>query len=77
MGPDDDFNVLSEGDEEAQKPFHRELPEVAMQHLRDIGLPHPEEARRLDLLEAALFEQRVDPADELRPEEMVLGGSLR
>jgi len=69
----DDFHVLSQRDKETQQPLHGELPEVAMQQLRNIGLLHAEEPGRLDLLEAALRQQRVDNGHQLRLEEMILG----
>jgi hypothetical protein len=77
MGLHDDLDVLSQRDEKAQEPLHGKLPEVAMQELGDIGLLHAEKLRGLDLLQAALLQQRVDFADELRLEELLLGGSLR
>lgn len=42
----DDFNILVERHEEAQKALDRKLPEVAAQHLGDIGLFDAEQTRR-------------------------------
>ena len=36
-----------------------------------------EELRGLDLLQAALLQQRIDLVNELRLEETILGGSVR
>ena len=58
-GRHDDFHVLPQRDEKAQQPLHRKLPEVAMQHFRDIGLLDAEEPRGLDLFQAALLQQRL------------------
>ena len=44
-----DFNILIEGHEKAQQPLHGKLPELAAQHLGDIGLADAEQIGRLDL----------------------------
>jgi hypothetical protein len=67
----DDFNVLIEFHQEPQQPFNRELPELAAQHLRDIGLADAEQRGGLGLFHAALFHDGVDLEDQLRLDQMI------
>ena len=51
----DNFHILVERYQEAQKAFHGKLPELTAQHLRNIGLADSEQAGGLYLFEAAIF----------------------
>ena len=69
----DDFNVIIESHEEPQQALDRELPELAAEHLGDIGLGHAEQLARFDLLQAAILENSVDFVDELRLDQVLFG----
>ena len=47
--------ILVEGYQETQKAFHGKLPELAAQHLRNIGLTDSEQGSGLHLFQAASF----------------------
>jgi hypothetical protein len=51
----DNFHILVERYQEAQKAFHGKLTELTAQHLRNIGLAVSEQAGGLYLFEAARF----------------------
>jgi hypothetical protein len=69
----DDLNILIERNEEAQKALNRKLPEFAPQHLGDIGLFDPEKIGSLNLLQPAIFHDRVDLENELRLDQVFFG----
>jgi hypothetical protein len=49
------FNILIERYQEAQKTLDRELPEVAAQHLGDIGLFNTKRISGFGLFQTAVF----------------------
>jgi hypothetical protein len=64
--PSDDFNILIEFYEKAQKPFNRKLPELAAQHFGNVGLANAKQRGSFCLFHAALFHDRIDLEYQLR-----------
>ena len=60
VGLDQDLHILIERYQKAQQAFHRELPEIAVQHLRDIGLTYAEQSGGLYLFQPASLQDSVD-----------------
>src|SRR6476620_11227761 len=60
MRPDDDLDIMIESDQEPQKPFDRELPELAPKHLRDVRLRDTEQFPGLYLFQTTLPHDDVD-----------------
>src|SRR5208282_3621387 len=59
MRPHQDFHILIERYEKTQQALHRKLPELAAQHLGDIGLPDTEVFGRIPYAEIL---EHVPPA---------------
>jgi hypothetical protein len=72
MRLDQDFNILIERHEKAQKAFHGKLPELSAQHFRNIGLADAKETSRFNLLQAALSYERVDLENKLCLDEVLV-----
>jgi hypothetical protein len=72
VGPNDNLDVLVEGNKETHQPFDRELAEFPAHHLRNIRLLHTEQACSLGLREAAARYDRLDFKDQLRFDEVFL-----
>jgi len=71
--PDDDLDIMIESDQEPQKPFDRELPELAPKHLRDVRLRDTEQFPGLDLFQTTLPHDGIDLVHELRLDQVLLG----
>src|SRR5581483_3173018 len=72
VGPDDDLDVLVEGDQEPHQSLDRELSELPAHHLRNIRLLHPEQAGGLRLRKTAARYDRLDFIDQFRLDEVFL-----
>ena len=70
---ENDVYIAPQSRQEAQKPFHGVLSEAAPQQARQIGSRQPDQLCRVDLLEAALSNDLVDPRDQLGLEQMRVG----
>ena len=70
--PDNDVHVLAERHKESQETLHRKLAEIPPQHLRNVGLLHPEEFRRRRLFQAARLHQAIDLVNELGLHQVLL-----
>src|SRR5712692_332215 len=71
--PDDDLDIMIESDQEPQKPFDRELPELTPKHLRDVRLRDTEQFPGLDLFQTTLPHDGIDLVHELRLDQVLLG----
>jgi hypothetical protein len=71
--PDDDFHVLIESHEEAQKPFNRKLPELAPEHFGYVRLANAKQSGGFDLFHVTPFHNSVDFVYQLRLDQMLLG----
>jgi hypothetical protein len=72
MRRDQDFNVLIESHEKTQEALYGKLPQLAAQHLGHVGLPDAEQIGCLDLFQATLSHERVDFADQLGLDEVLV-----
>ena len=66
------LHILIERHEKTQKTFYRKLPQLASQHLGNIGLSNSEKIGRLDLFQGALFQECVNLANQLRLDEVLV-----
>jgi hypothetical protein len=73
MRLDDDLDILIERHQKAQKALNGKLPEFASQHLGNVGLFDAEKVGSLNLLQAAIFHDRVDFENELRLDQVLFG----
>jgi hypothetical protein len=69
----DDLDILIERHQKAQKALNGKLPEIAAQHLGDVGLFDPEKIGSLNLFQAAIFHDCVDFENELRLNQVLCG----
>jgi hypothetical protein len=69
----DDLDILIERHQEAQKALNRELPELAAQHLGNVGLSDGEKSGSLNLFQAAIFHDCVDFENQLRLHQVLFG----
>jgi hypothetical protein len=72
MRLDDDLDILIERHEKTQQAFNRELAELAAQQLGNVGLAAADQTSRLDLFQAAFFQNCVDLEHKLRLDPMLL-----
>jgi len=66
----DDFNILVERHEEAQKALDGKLPELTAEHLGDIGLFDAEQTGGRRLCQAACFHDGLDLEHQLRLDQV-------